>query len=103
MTKHSNWGDPISPNYYMGKNNLQVIDVIASFTEGLDGVEAWVTGCIIKYVCRWKHKNGLEDLKKARWYLNKLIAYLEQEQETEVELKESNTTTLYDMVAKGDK
>lgn len=28
---------------------------------------------IIKYICRYKHKNGLEDLKKAQWYLNHLI------------------------------
>lgn len=100
MAKHSKWGDTISPNYYEGKNNIQVIDVIESFTEGLDGIEAWVTGCIIKYVCRWKRKNGLEDLKKAQWYLNKLIAYLEQEQES---TQKESTTTLYDMVAKGDK
>lgn len=41
--------------------------------EDLDGVEAVCTGNILKYLWRWKKKNGLEDLKKARWYLNKLI------------------------------
>ena len=30
-------------------------------------------GNIIKYVSRYKHKNGLEDLEKAQWYLNRLI------------------------------
>lgn len=30
-------------------------------------------GCVIKYVCRWKKKNGLEDLKKARHYLDLII------------------------------
>lgn len=29
---------------------------------------------IIKYVSRWKFKNGLVDLKKAQWYLDRLIA-----------------------------
>lgn len=33
---------------------------------------------VLKYVSREKHKNGLEDLKKARWYLNRLISYLEK-------------------------
>lgn len=38
--------------------------------------DSYVDHCIltvIKYVWRWRHKNGLEDLKKARWYLNKAI------------------------------
>lgn len=30
-------------------------------------------GCVIKYVCRWKHKGGREDLLKAKHYLDKLI------------------------------
>ena len=31
-------------------------------------------GCIIKYVCRWKDKNKLEDLRKAKHYLDMLIS-----------------------------
>ena len=31
------------------------------------------TGNIIKYVCRYKDKNGIEDLKKARHYIDLLI------------------------------
>jgi len=30
-------------------------------------------GNCVKYLTRWKHKNGIEDLKKARWYLDRLI------------------------------
>ena len=30
-------------------------------------------GNVVKYVSRWKNKNGLEDLKKAQWYINRLI------------------------------
>jgi len=30
-------------------------------------------GNIVKYVSRWKQKNGVEDLKKARWYIDRLI------------------------------
>ena len=40
-----------------------------AYSQKLDFFE----GNIIKYVTRWKHKNGLEDLKKAKQYLDKLI------------------------------
>jgi len=46
--------------------------------------EEFCGGCkmnILKYVSREKHKNGLEDLRKAQWYLNRLITYLEKDAE----------------------
>lgn len=71
-------GDPVNhPPHYKTKNGLETIDVIDAFTEGLEGTEAVCTGNILKYVCRWKKKNGVEDLKKAQWYLNHLISILE--------------------------
>lgn len=66
------------PPHYQTKNGLETIDVIEAFTEDLTGAEATNTGNVIKYICRWKHKNGLEDLKKARWYLDRLIAHVEK-------------------------
>lgn len=45
--------------------------------EVIDAIEAWQLGFhagnVVKYVARHKHKNGLEDLRKAAWYLNRLI------------------------------
>ena len=35
-------------------------------------------GCVVKYVTRWKLKNGIEDLRKARNFLDKLIAHEEK-------------------------
>lgn len=61
------------PNHYQSKSGLEVIDVIRTFTEDLTGVESFYTGNILKYMCRWKKKNGMEDLKKARQYLDWLI------------------------------
>ena len=52
-------------------------DVIEAFTVDLKGIEATDTGNIIKYICRWKHKNGVQDLKKAMWYLQHLINHVE--------------------------
>ena len=61
------------PNHYYGKGGLEAIDVIESFTDGLTAKEAILTGNALKYILRWKHKNGVEDLKKAEWYLKRLI------------------------------
>lgn len=36
-------------------------------------------GNIVKYIARWKAKNGVEDLKKARWYIDFLIESLKNE------------------------
>lgn len=65
------------PPHYQSETGLEVIDVIEAFTFDLGGIEATDTGNIIKYMCRWKHKNGLQDLKKAKWYLDHLINHVE--------------------------
>ena len=61
------------PEHYKSSSGLETIDVIKAFTEDLNGFDAVATANILKYVCRWKKKNGIEDLKKAQWYLNELI------------------------------
>ena len=66
-----------SPLHYQGK--VECIDCIESATEGLNGIEAVCTGNAIKYLFRWKKKNGKEDLLKAQWYINHLIEKLENE------------------------
>lgn len=68
------------PPHYQAKNGLEAIDVIEAFTDGLNGIEATDTGNVIKYILRWKDKNGIEDLRKIVWYTNHLINYLEAHQ-----------------------
>lgn len=60
------------PSHYTF-GNIECIDAIETVTEQLSGKEAFLTGQVMKYMWRWKSKNGKEDLKKARWYLNRLI------------------------------
>lgn len=67
------------PQHYVSESGIEVINVIEAFTSNLKGIEATDTGNIIKYILRWKNKNGLEDLKKAQWYLNHLINIVEKE------------------------
>lgn len=66
------------PPHYQSETGMEVIDVIEAFTFDLKGIEATDTGNVIKYICRWKGKNGLQDLKKAKWYLEHLINHVEK-------------------------
>jgi hypothetical protein len=61
-----------SPAHYT-QGSIECIDAIAQVVKDLDGMEAMCTGNAIKYLWRWKHKNGVEDLKKAQWYLQRMI------------------------------
>ena len=67
------------PDHYQSKTGLEVIEVIEAFTSDLTGIEAVDTANVIKYICRWKKKNGLQDLNKAMWYLQNLINHLKEE------------------------
>ena len=69
------------PDHYQSETGMEVIDVIEAFTFDLTGIEAVDTGNALKYLCRWKKKNGLQDLKKARWYLEHLIDHVEKLEE----------------------
>lgn len=69
------------PDHYQSDKGLEVIDVIEAFTEDLTGVEAFDTGNIIKYICRWNKKSKpVEDLKKVVWYTQHLINHLENKE-----------------------
>lgn len=65
------------PDHY-NSGGMEAIDVIAAFTTDMNGVESFDTGNAIKYILRWKHKNGVEDLEKAKWYIEHLINYLKE-------------------------
>ena len=82
------------PQHYQSKSGLETIDVIEAFTEDLVGGEATNTGNVLKYMCRWKNKNGLEDLKKARWYLNRLIDIVEKHDEEMRKLAASTLSSI---------
>lgn len=60
------------PAHYTA-GGIECIDAIRAATTGLIGFEAYCTGTILKYIWRWKHKNGLEDLRKAGVYLDWLM------------------------------
>lgn len=64
------------PSHYT-KGNIECIDAIESATTGKSGIEAVCVANVIKYLWRYEEKGGLESVRKAQWYLNKLISELE--------------------------
>jgi len=58
--------DAVNPSHYK-KGNIEVIDFI------LDQKMSYLEGNIVKYISRYKYKNGIEDLAKAKWYMNRLF------------------------------
>ena len=64
------------PSHYT-KGVIECIDAIDSATNGKSGIEAVCVANVIKYLWRYEEKGGLESVRKAQWYLNKLISELE--------------------------
>ena len=65
------------PNHYT-QGSVECIEALKAATSNLKGIEAICTANAIKYLWRWKDKNGIEDLKKLVWYAQHLIDYLEK-------------------------
>lgn len=69
------------PHYTAGK--VECIDALEAATTGLQGIEAVCTANAIKYLWRHKHKNGILDLRKAIWYIERLIRHYEQQEQSD--------------------
>lgn len=69
--------DTVNPDHYK-QGGIECIDCIkAALGENFIG---FLIGNVIKYCYRYKHKNGVEDLRKAQWYLDRAIKELTDEQ-----------------------
>lgn len=71
--------DPINHPAHYTAGNIECIDAISECTKDLSGIQSFCIGNVLKYIWRFKRKNGLEDLKKARFYLNRAIAQEEND------------------------
>jgi hypothetical protein len=63
--------DNINPDHYKSKSKETIERLQDNLTQG--EFKGYLKGNILKYLDRYEHKNGVEDLNKAQWYLNKLI------------------------------
>lgn len=69
--------DAVQHPLHYNQGGIECIDAIKSATVNKIGIEAVCVANVIKYIWRYEAKNGLEDVKKAAWYLNRLIKELD--------------------------
>ena len=67
------------PSHYT-QGRIECIDALKAATVSKTGIEAVCTANAIKYLWRYEEKNGIEDVKKARWYIDRLIRELEEKE-----------------------
>lgn len=70
------------PDHYKS-GKFEVIDILDEFCKDLKGTECICTANALKYILRWKKKNGIQDVKKAIWYLTHLVEHLENKEREE--------------------
>ena len=80
--------DPIDPKHY-NQLAIQPRDYITKNNLGYN------EGNIVKYISRWRFKEGLVDLKKAQNYINYLIKLVEEHQQKKTQPKRNNSKLKY--------
>lgn len=68
------------PSHYT-QAGIECVDAITAAVSGKSGIEAVCVANVIKYLWRYELKNGVEDVKKAQWYLNRLVSELDKRAE----------------------
>ena len=66
--------DAVNHPLHYTQSRIECIDAIEELCNDVGQFEGYLKGQVLKYLWRYQHKNGAEDLKKARWYLDKLIS-----------------------------
>lgn len=74
--------DNVNPSHYK-QGKVECIEAIEAATINKKGLDAVCTANIIKYIWRCEQKGGVEDLKKAKWYLEKMLAQYAEESKKE--------------------
>ena len=72
--------DMINHPPHYNQNKIETIDIILDITKNLPGDQGYLVGNIIKYMSRYYYKNGVEDVEKARWYIDKLRVLVDKEE-----------------------
>lgn len=69
--------DMVNHPHHYTSGGVECIDAIDAATVNKFGMEAVCVANIIKYLWRYELKNGVEDVRKAQWYVNKLVETME--------------------------
>ena len=75
LKRDRTYGDDVDSPFHYNKGNIECIDAIkaASTKEEFEG---YIRANVLKYVWRFRYKDNIKDLRKAKWYLDKLIESL---------------------------
>lgn len=74
--------DPVDRPRHYASGGIEAIEAMEA-AMSQEAFRGFLKGNVLKYVWRYENKNGLEDLRKAKWYLRQLIFALEADQEKE--------------------
>ena len=72
--------DMVSHPKHYTQGGIECIDALKAATVGKRGIEAVCVANVIKYLWRYEEKNGVEDVRKAKWYIERLLKELEESQ-----------------------
>ena len=72
QTKQQKRDDPVDHPAHYTAGGVECIEAIRAAVKGLSAFDGYLAGNVIKYVWRPAWKGGVEDLRKARWYLDRL-------------------------------
>ena len=73
--------DMVSHPKHYTQGGIECIDALKAATVGKRGIEAVCVANVIKYLWRYEEKNGIEDIRKAKWYIERLLKELEESQQ----------------------
>ena len=85
--------DPTNPEHYK-TGGIEAIDIIEAKLSD-EAFRGYLNGNILKYTMRHENKGGVEDLRKAQWYLDRLIKVVDTQEITEKDATMSLFTEWY--------
>ena len=74
--KPDEWDDIVNRPPHYNQGGIEAIDYIKQQLG--EGIVDYCEGNVLKQLHRWRYKNGLQDLQKAQWYLNKMVKEQEE-------------------------
>ena len=79
---YKNSPDMVNHPQHYTQGGIECIDALKAATVGKRGIEAVCVANVIKYLWRYEEKNGIEDVRKAKWYIERLLKELEESQQS---------------------
>ena len=80
--KDENVPDMVNHPQHYTRGGIECIDALKAATVGKRGIEAVCVANVIKYLWRYEEKNGIDDVRKAKWYVERLLKELEESQQS---------------------